>query len=205
MPGKGLGPVKKLFLVALLLILSLGVIGAGYARWPDTVLVGMDSATGIIKAGVRCVDVSYKKCCCGRDEDAAPPSAAWSSGPPVGEIYGNTYFESVDLNIFNGCRCHAPVYTVEIGNCGTIPVKIKGLPLEWSRDCGYNLKQWTLADPKGSQTSGRGIPSLQNAIRGIVIDPENKVYLYLQFCTSRCSQLDKVTLGVDYCRWNERL
>jgi hypothetical protein len=201
--------VRKLFLGALLLILSLGVIGVGYARWPDAVLIDMHSSTGIVKAGIRCVGVSNGGCChccgCGK-KSPAPPGAGWSNGSPVGNIHGNTYFESVDLNIINGCQCHAPIYTVEIGNCGTIPVRIEELSLEWSYNCDYNLKRWTLSNPRGSQSSGSGIPSLQNAVKGTVIDPENKVYLDLQFCTStECNQLSRVTLSVDYCSWNKRL
>jgi hypothetical protein len=65
--------IKKPMLSLLVLLFALAAVGAGYARWSDTLQVQLDAATGSLAVGVRSLECGYLgqgPCSC--QEDVKP-------------------------------------------------------------------------------------------------------------------------------------
>jgi len=138
--------MKKIGLLAMTLVLALGALGIGYAKWSDTVTITGTVATGSVVVGIR--DVSDN----GADNDPGP--TPFHADPRVvphdpGELFYfvNAFDKDVAYtNSINGdrkCICNDaqyyasvhedfhnvyPFYAVNqdlrLVNCGTVPIKI---------------------------------------------------------------------------------
>lgn len=197
--------MKRSLLLCLVILFSLMIIGTGYACWSDTMLISADAATGNLVVGVRCVGTDSRmcdRCCCRGLEEVSPPGIGYTEGPRVCAIAGTGYYEFVDLFFQGGCSCCSTSATLEIGNGGTIPARIKEISPDWDR--GGCLRSWTVYYPDGYQESGRGIGQLLRAVRSALLDPEQRMRIELQFRPGGCSEATSCSIRVDCCRWNER-
>lgn len=207
--------MKKPFLVVAALLLSLSVTGSGLSGWSDRLLIRAAAATGVAAAGVRCLDCETAACSpasAGAEsapDDRPPACASWSDGPPACEVEGEEFYQSIGLQITNYYPSCTMLARLVIGNGGTIPVRVRGIGLDWEGS-GYAvaLGNWQLELADGYRLSGRGLDSLVQAVRGVVIDPDpgrNRVWLELEFTALQDFEQAACTVSIDYCRWNRRL
>lgn len=191
------------------MILALGSMGIGFASWSDTVWLWADAATGNLAVGIRCPDVSQDLCCLeeNKQEGEDIGSISWIDGPYLCSMKGYSYYETMDLCVCNGYPLYAPGCTLEIGNVGTIPAKIESIGLDWSGDAAdwIVIKDWTVTFPEGDQSSGSSFSSLQEAVRGALIDTEQTIRVDVQFQCTQDVDHASCNVNVNYCRWNEML
>jgi len=157
--------MKKLGLLAVTLVLALGALGIGYAKWSDTVTINGKVSTGSVVVGIR--DVS------GDDILADPGPTPFHADPRVvphdpgtlfdwvrdanGEVlfdkdvaYTNSingepkcmcgttqYYASVHEDFHNVYPFYAVNQDLRLVNCGTVPIKIDSWVLT------------NIVDPKG--------------------------------------------------------
>lgn len=214
--------MKKSMMALLVLLLALAAIGAGFARWSDTLQIRLDAESGNLSVGVRCLDcgnLGQEPCRCKEDveppegaesegmkspEDVKPPVISCSTGSQVCKIKGVSYYEYVDINIHYSCdccSCQTPFCNLEIGNEGTIPARIKDIHLDWYGQ-GGSLKKWKAYFPNGETSSGVDLVSLQEAVNAALLEPEQTMRLDLEFSYG-CSS-DTCRIRVDYSLWNRR-
>lgn len=190
---------------SLVLLFSLGIIGAGYARWSDAVQVKMDAATGNMAAGIRCVDVGEKgqdQCCVDGQCKDQKSAVSCTVGPKICEIGEMPYYDYLDLDVRQGCTRYEPHCTLEIGNGGTVPAKIKNIYLEESVG-DWSGFRWMVCTPDGRQLSGTGLKSLQNAVSNkIFLDPQQKMNITLKFCGNECDSEASCRIKIDGTQWN---
>jgi len=118
--------MKKVGLLILVLVIALGALGVGYAKWSDTVTVSGTISTGSVSIGIKDAGVGDT----GADPDFAP--GVNSEGKNVashvstnGSQIGTTgWYENITETISNAYPWYASSTTIEIMNLGTIPVKI---------------------------------------------------------------------------------
>ena len=97
--------MKKSMMALLVLLLALAAIGAGFARWSDTLQIQLDAESGNLSVGVRCLDCGNlgRSCRCKENgslregaesegmkspEDVKPPVISCSTGSQVCKIRG---------------------------------------------------------------------------------------------------------------------
>lgn len=198
--------MKRPLLLCLVMLFSLMIIGTGYAGWSETVVINADAATGWLGVGIRCEDTDAWMCCrcrCRDPEEVSSPRISYTEGPRVCTIAGTDYYEFVNFTFQGGCSCCRTSATLEIGNGGTIPARIKDISLDWNGE-GY-IGSWTVCFPEGYQESGRGISDLLRAVRSALLDPQQTMRIELQFRPTCSAEEASCSIRVDFCRWNERL
>jgi hypothetical protein len=208
-------------LVSLVLIFSLGVMGAAYARWSDTVQIAFDVATGKMAVGIRCAQGSCEGKECGQQEQESAqadlqcieqPAAAvsCSAGPVVCTIGSVSYSKYVDLTVkTGGTRCK-PVdpggCILELGNGGTLPVRIKNISLDtlYKKGGAVSLAEWSIGFPGGPR-SGTGLKQLHNAFTAadFILEPGQKLTLSLRFQGEGKHAEATYRVRVDSALWNK--
>ncbi len=172
--------MKKLGIICMVLLFSMCAAGMNYAGWLEAVSAGYEMTTGTVSAGIR----GY-----GAD-DYRPLSGSrgytgytrWEDGPYQYELEGRPYADSVRVDIC-GYQSYASVVTLEMANCGSIPVKADRIMIDWQGDLADNIRigKWLLDCPDGYQKKGQGFNSLGDAIRYTCLDPGQTMWLDLEF------------------------
>ncbi len=179
--------MKKMGIICMILLFSMGTVDMGYAGWCNVISTQYDVATGIVSAGIRnhgtndngpdpCshggrnaigADIGYARC-----ED----------GPSEYELNGRSYSEEVKVDIY-GYQSYAPVCTLEMANCGSIPVKVDQILIDWDGDLAGNIQvgNWSIDCPDGYRKKGQGLTSLGDTIKYLCLDPKQKMWLDLEF------------------------
>jgi len=145
--------VKKILFIAMALVVALGGLGIGYARWTDTVTI-----SGPIQTGSVCLAIEPRTYgeinTCPPSPFATLPDLNWSGwikrlgniSCPMGytfadkpcsdkdvasmsfhpiDLDGDGNFDVLEITINNAYPHFLGHITFEVCNCGTVPVKIK--------------------------------------------------------------------------------
>jgi len=119
--------MRKLGLVFLVLVLALGALGVGYAKWSDTVVIN-----GSISSGEVCLEWTGAY---GSKDPCTPPTKDWTCDPGFTNIcqgdkdIGCTTVvmedeDTISVTLDSVYPCYFNEISSHIHNCGTIPVKI---------------------------------------------------------------------------------
>lgn len=112
--------MKKVGLLALAIVLSLGLMGAGLAYWTETLTITGSVATGNLS-------VAYSNVVCADNE--SNPDVGTCSATITGE---NTDSETLVITITNAYPCYTCTVDFDILNDGSIPVDLGSLVLDLS-------------------------------------------------------------------------
>jgi predicted ribosomally synthesized peptide with SipW-like signal peptide len=166
--------MKKIAILALSLVLALGVLGIGYAKWSDTVTINGTVNTGTVKVGV--LDVGTTDMGTTVDPRVVPQNVddepnwqydLWVAdttdpknvGSAISTNNGDIkctchdvgYYGSITETIANAYPFYNPSINIDIASCGTVPVKIDNVVLSGST--GINPAclawNWTIVVPQG--------------------------------------------------------
>jgi len=179
--------MKKPGIICMILLLAVGMTGVGNAGWNWAVSFTQDVKTGVTSAGIRSCGVNdygpdpvWHK---GLNPDALDVGYInCMEGPYKYELDGKSYSESVLVDI-RGYPSYAPACTLEMANCGTIPITIDAVKIDWDGDLAGNILvgKWTVDFPGGSQEKGSGLHSLNKALSHATIDPGQKMWVETEF------------------------
>lgn len=175
--------MKRIALVSLALMIMLGVMGAGYAEWKDSVTIIETVSTGEVKVGIR--NVSTDDAGAALDPGYDPVTKVFKTytkhvatttsknGPWKCNHKGVGFYESVTETIINGYPSYAPTMVLQIANCGSIPVILNGID---EKHAPYDLTwcvevvSWELklnGEPFEPEKKGSGWLELGGALFGI--------------------------------------
>lgn len=148
--------MKKIGLVVLALILALGSLGVGYAKWSDSVTI-----TKQVNTGQLCVNATIKS-----NGDTCSSAVADSLLDIAGYVEGSDEYNillnegknvacmqvtgqgtnSITVTVYNAYPGYFGDVEVELCNCGTVPVKLESIEVT---DHNFDLatKPW-FVDPK---------------------------------------------------------
>ena len=189
--------MKKIGLICLALVFALGGLGVGYAHWIDSVTITETVSTGTVCVGIRDIGTNDS----GTHGVPGNPASylegnldpGWDSSIPEYVTYdknvastnstngtwkcshgGDSFYDSVTETIDNAYPSYAPEMTIEVANCGSIPVKVTGMS-ESHDNADLNpyveLKKWDIYLNGVFQETGSGETELGVAIYGMQIDP----------------------------------
>jgi hypothetical protein len=206
--------MKKILLVFFSGIFALAAMGFGFAGWSDAVSMEKHLESGTLAVGLRGLEVNdygpdprHQWYHPAEDMPAYMGSIFNVEGPYLFDLGGTGYAEEVSINIFNAYPGYAPASTLEIANGGTVPAKIESLSISDENNPAVNIQPagWVLTLPEGMPLSGQDLSSLQEAIKGTVIDPGQKMRLEWQFNIFGAGMSGFYTskIKVNYSVWNE--
>ncbi|WP_449241153.1 hypothetical protein [Desulfoscipio gibsoniae] len=179
--------MRKLGIICMILLFSIGAVGMGCAGWHDVISTRYDVATGIVSAGIRnhgTNDYGSDPCSHGSPnrENRNIGYTRCGDGPYKYKLDGKSYSENIEVDIY-GYRSYAPVCTLEMANCGSIPVKADQILIDWDGDLASNIQvgNWSIDCPDGYRKEGKGLSSLGGTIKYLCLDPGQKMWLDLEF------------------------
>jgi predicted ribosomally synthesized peptide with SipW-like signal peptide len=155
--------MKKIGLLLLALVIALGALGVGYAKWTDTVTINGTVNTGTLILGVKDIGTNDAK---GTLDTLCAPVPGVAVGQERKDVGS---FDSANGTVKAGCDGYYaditetltnvyPGYygesTIELKNCGTVPLKIEDIQL--TNPSGTDLTSWMLF--KWSVTDENGVP-----------------------------------------------
>lgn len=136
--------MKKIGLLVLTMVLALGALGVGYAKWSDTVVIN-----GSVESGFVCVDTinwaeigtfdgipdeNWTTWDPSPGTPSCPPDFAFGGIHPVDKDVGWVEFtpiydgldrvKALEVTIHNGYPYYLGMFQFSMCNCGTIPIKI---------------------------------------------------------------------------------
>lgn len=193
--------MKKIGILALSLVLCLAITGAGFAKWSQSLYIDGTVNTGTVEVGIRDVGTSdpagtpdqmfdlirMEPVTVPEGKDVA--SAESVNGIEKCEHNGVLFYKDVTFNVTNAYPLYYWEDTIEIANCGSIPVKLDGIeywdyyatPPGWADISTANsyelwsgllsddiwLGSYSLSFPGGQQVSGKWYSDLLTAIAGL--------------------------------------
>jgi predicted ribosomally synthesized peptide with SipW-like signal peptide len=228
MEGKGgisVKQMKKLGLLMLVLILALGALGIGYAKWSDTVTITGNVATGNVAVGI--LDISGGIF---SDEGVDPrvipgdggevfvfvdefdKDVATATSQDVGDpvcVMSNRQFVTALHETFDQVYpFYAPVAAALLVNCGTLPIKIETVTLANLSDDDFCMShiQWQWAIGGGEVTAFGTMDEMLQALELIQVEPgETLVFVYQPVFLEETPQ--GAALSFDFLfgasQWNE--
>lgn len=127
--------MKKVKYIALILVLTLGLIGGAYAAWTDSLQAKGTVATGNIDVRFTKVESNDP----GETEDPnCPPDDRKHVGKTEAKIIDNG--KKIEITITNAY----PGYTSEVAYCvvnqGSVPVKLQSKIPSWNPELGLEVK-----------------------------------------------------------------
>jgi len=198
--------MKKIGLLLLALVIALGALGVGYAKWTDTVTINGTVNTGTLKIGIndqgtndpRIEDEISLDPLCPPEPGVALPNerkdVAWMNSyrapkpnELICEIDGVKYYETIIEEIGNAYPGYAPSTTIKIASCGTVPLKIEDIQL--TNPTGTDLTpwmkfSWSVTDEDGNTfgTYSGNIQALEKALLGQQIAGGKTISFTVQIC-----------------------
>ena len=165
---------KKVGLLFLVMVIALGGIGAAFAHWSSTVTITETITTGSVKIGIRDMGttdqgtsldpgwsnvtqqlVRYDKHVATATSVNGTTRCTKTEGPIQ---YQGQYYASVTETLTSVYPSYAPTITLQITNCGTIPVK-----LTWETEVTddpdglapyLHIVKWQAKTPAGTFSGG---------------------------------------------------
>ena len=113
---------KKTTILAGALLLSMALIGAGYAHWIEIITIDGFVQTGELDLDISCELISLEQ----------DKPVAWADCEPMGDE-GN----SIMMGIFNAYPGLCATYKLRIDNVGTIPAGLEKVMVEGGTDSDY--------------------------------------------------------------------
>lgn len=124
--------MKKIGLLAMLLIFALGSLGVGYAHWSETLTI-----SGVVEMGD--IDPQFG-CVCTNDDDEDDPTGcgSWTKGcnwtgtrrtQDVGDTTASKDGQLLEIEVTNAYPCYYGSTYFEIINFGTVSANLVGLKL----------------------------------------------------------------------------
>lgn len=120
--------MKKIGLIALTLVLSLGLMGAGFAYWTETLTINSSVATGTFDP--------YFENAVGSDNESPPPDV----GDCTADIDDDDPL-SMTVTITTGYPCYTGYVDFDIVNGGTVPAKIKSMTIGITGNAVFDTSQ----------------------------------------------------------------
>lgn len=218
--------MKKVGLLFLVLVLALGALGIGYAKWSDTVEIVGTVNTGTMSLGIRDISVLDQgpdpQMCPGHNEEEKDVAFHESLNDgkyvctKVIDKVNVDFYESVTENITNAYPWYKSGTTLWVGHCGTIPVKVEDIDLKVTSGNAALLDylvigDWELDLDGVVFDSGCGCASLKAALWGYQLHGCH--YLSVTFEFYFVEEVGKVlmpqnanvsfTITVTASQWNE--
>jgi hypothetical protein len=140
---KGGAIVRKKALVCLVVVLALALMGFGFAKWSDSVVVSATAQSGSVKWGI--IDESVWQLDEGTDWHSEMEGGMLNyDQDPEGKDVGSTSIEvtdanedgvkdTLDITVSNAYPCYFNEITFDVINAGTIPVIVQIPKLTWMR------------------------------------------------------------------------
>ncbi len=135
---------KKILSICLVAVLSLTLMGFGFAKWTDSVVLEGKVATGNIGVNIESV---------GCNDQGADPQK-WPGKNTEGKDVASCSMvqdgtQKIKLNIDNAYPWYAPEFTFRINGTGTVPVRVENLQYSnpiWSGQLGkfIQLENWQI-------------------------------------------------------------
>lgn len=204
--------MRKLLIICMIAMLSLGLMGFGFAKWSDTVAINTTVNTGNVLVGI--VDMGVNDT--GLDPNVPPGVPPEIDKKDVGSIVstngtaiGQTgYYENITETITNAYPYYAPGSTMRIASLGSVPVKLESLDIVWSGALADNVEcaTWTVTYPNGYTVSGNTFDGLKNAILGVQLHQNQYLEVFLQVFFNQQSEMLSSATGtftVTASQWNE--
>lgn len=133
--------MRKKALVCLVVVLALALMGFGFAKWSDSVVVSATAQSGSVKWGIK--EGSVWQLDVGTDchSEMEGGMLTWEQDPE-GKDVGSTSVEvtdanddgvsdTLDITVFNAYPCYFNEITFDVINAGTIPVIVQIPKLTW--------------------------------------------------------------------------
>lgn len=205
--------MKKLLAICMIAILSLGLMGFGFAMWKDDVTITATVNTGNVKIGILDAGVNDP----GADPNVSPGVnsegkdvgriVSENNGTAIGAIGNDYYYESITETITNAYPYYAPGSTIKIASLGSVPVKIRSITGEWDGALSDNVKvySWTATTPEGNGT-GSDWASLVQFLLGKQLHQNQVITINIQWYFDQQSEMNSsasVTYTVEAAQWNE--
>jgi hypothetical protein len=131
--------MKKLSVICIIVVLALAAMGFGFAKWSDTMTVGLSAATGTLSWGF--VSGSFMQKDAGPDwtcDDGLNNVRPVPEGKNVGategvfsDSDGDGVLDTLTVTVRNAYPCYYNEASAKVQNYGTIPVKIQKAVVTW--------------------------------------------------------------------------
>ncbi len=217
--------MKKLGLLMLTLVLALGALGIGYAKWSDTVIINGSVETGNVSLGIldtsggifsdEGVDPRVIPGPPGEiftfvsefDKDVATATSQ-DIGDPKCLIASQQFFTALHETFDQVYPFYAPVATALLVNCGTVPVKFQDVFLTnvIDGDGCMNCIQWQWAIGGAGTMSFGGVGDMLAALELIQVHPgETLAFVYQPVFLQDTPQGAALSFDFqfDVAQWNE--
>lgn len=156
--------MKKIAILALSLVLALGVLGIGYAKWSDTVTITGTVNTGTIDLAIADVGVTDlgpdPQCGVGDNHEGKDVAQTVSANGTKASCEG--FYNYITETFTNVYPWYKAGFTIQLTNCGTVPVKVETVEARYrAGDCAnpvdlapWMVFSWIITDEFGNVTSG---------------------------------------------------
>jgi predicted ribosomally synthesized peptide with SipW-like signal peptide len=196
--------MKKIGLLLLALVIALGALGVGYAKWTDSVNIVGQVNTGTLILGIADAGTNDSgttadpNCLPGVNTEGKNVASAESTndGSQVTACAG--YYKSITETFKNVYPYYSPGVKIQIASCGTVPIKIEDVvayyvapttlpsPTTQAVDLmPWMGLTWTVYDENGLiVANGSGtIYNLRDGLKGLQVGSgTGPLTLWLKFC-----------------------
>lgn len=133
--------MRKKAITCLVVVLALALMGFGFAKWSDSVIVSATAQSGSVKWGI--VDGSVWQLDEGPDHHSEMEGGMlfWDLDPEgkdvgstsieIGDANNDGVQDTLDITVSNAYPCYFNEITFDIANTGTIPVIVQIPRLTW--------------------------------------------------------------------------
>lgn len=191
--------MKKIGLICLVMVLAMGLLGAAYATWSQTLTITEEVNTGEFCVGIRDVGTNDGGPALGEEylgitgilypidspnDGTIDPGYTKNvaAARSVNGVYKCThetvdFYEDVTETIVNAYPSYSCTITLEFANCGTVPAIVQSVtPTMVSDPAGLfpyvEITSWEIRDDLGAVwASGSGLTALELALQGYQLDP----------------------------------
>jgi hypothetical protein len=194
--------MKKIGIVALVLVLALGAIGVGYAHWSQTLKITEEVNTGKFCVGILDIGTDdpgpsladgglvYPTVPAeGTVDPGYTKNVASADSYNVGDVKctheGVDFYHEVREVIKNAYPSYRSTIFLLFANCGTVPAKGSGgfVQKVVSDPMGLapyvEFEYWEMQDDTGVVASGSTVAELDAALKAYQLDPCNRLWLII--------------------------
>jgi predicted ribosomally synthesized peptide with SipW-like signal peptide len=187
--------MKKIAILALSLVIALGVLGIGYAKWSDNVTINGTVNTGTIDLAIADIGVTDlgpdPQCGLGHNQEGKDIASIVSTNGSTASCPG--FYNYVTETFSHVYPWYKAGFTLELKNCGTVPVKVENVearyvPVTCTDGNSVDLARWmhfywTITDEFGGVSTGDGtIYDFQQALGTPQIGGGKSITVTLEIC-----------------------